>query len=126
MFKKYPWFLPALAGGVGGFVNGLLGGGGGMVLVPMFTGPCRLDTRTALATSVAVIFPLCLLSSLLYFLQGGLDLAAAFPYLLGGLAGGLLGGRLFPRLPLPLLKKGFALLLLFGGIRSLVQVWAAF
>ena len=108
-----------MAGGAAGLVNGFFGGGGGMVLVPMLTGRCGLDQRRAFATSVAVILPLCALSSVIYFFRGGLDLTAALPYLLGGLAGGFLGGKLFKNLNMDWLRRGFALLILYGGVKSL-------
>ena len=69
-----------LAGALAGMTNGLFGGGGGSVLVPLLTRYCRLDQREAFATSVAVILPLCVLSAAIYLLRGGLDWAAALPY----------------------------------------------
>ena len=119
MEKKRPWLAPAVAGGLAGVANGFFGGGGGMVLVPLLTGRCGLDQRRAFATSVAIILPLCVLSSVIYFFRGGLDLSAALPYLLGGLLGGWLGGKLFKGLSMDWLRRGFALLLLYGGVKSL-------
>ena len=55
-----------------------------MVLVPLLTARCGLDQRRAFATSVAIILPLCVLSSVIYLFRGGLDLAVALPYLAGG------------------------------------------
>ena len=107
------------AGSAAGLVNGFFGGGGGMVLVPLLTGLCHLDQRKAFATSVAIIFPLSMLSSMIYFLRGGLELSAALPYLAGGLIGGLIGGKLFKQVNMDWLRRVFALLILYGGIRSL-------
>ena len=112
------WY--AAAGAAAGLVNGFFGGGGGMVLVPLLAGWCRLGQRKAFATSVAVILPLCALSAAIYLFRGGLDMQAALPYLLGGLAGGLLGGKLFKRLNMIWLRRGFALLILYGGIKALL------
>lgn len=109
-----------LAGALAGLVNGFFGGGGGMVLVPMLTRRCGLSQRQAFATSVAVILPLCVLSAAIYWLRGGLDLGAALPYLAGGLVGGLAGGRVFKRLKMVWLRRLFALLLLYGGVRALL------
>ena len=122
MEKKRPWLAPAVAGGPAGVANGFFGGGGGMVLVPLLTGRCGLDQRRAFATSVAIILPLCVLSSVIYFFRGGLDLSAALPYLLGGLAGGWIGGRVFRRLNMDWLRRAFALLILYGGVRSLLAL----
>lgn len=122
MEKKRAWLAPAVAGGLAGVANGFFGGGGGMVLVPLLTGRCGLDQRRAFATSVAIILPLCVLSSVIYFFRGGLDLSAALPYLLGGLAGGWIGGRVFRRLNMDWLRRAFALLILYGGVRSLLAL----
>lgn len=116
------WRSSALAGGLAGVANGFFGGGGGMLLVPLLTGRCGLDQRRAFATSVAIILPLCILSSAVYFFRGGLDLTAALPYLAGGLAGGWVGGRIFRRMNVDWLRRGFALLMLYGGCKSLFDL----
>ena len=122
MEKRRSWLAPAAAGGLAGLANGFFGGGGGMVLVPLLTGRCGLDQRRAFATSVAIILPLCILSSAIYFFRGGLDLAAALPYLAGGLIGGWVGGRTFRRRDMDGLRRGVALLILYGGVRALLAL----
>lgn len=111
----------ALAGAAAGMINGFFGAGGGMVLVPLLIRWVHLEEKRAFATSVLIILPLCLCSATVYFLRAGIDLARALPYLAGGLAGGFIGGRLFKRIPVPLLHRVFGLLLIYGGIRSLVS-----
>jgi uncharacterized membrane protein YfcA len=91
-----------------------------MLLVPLLVRRCGLSQRQAFATSVAVILPLCALSSALYFLRGGLELAAALPYLVGGLAGGWGGGKVFRTVNMTWLRRLFALLILYGGVRALL------
>ena len=105
------------AGALAGLTNGFFGGGGGSVLVPLLTRYCGLEQRRAFATSVAVILPLCVLSAAIYLFRGGLDLTAALPYLIGGAAGGWLGGKWFRGMNMPWLKRLFGLLLLYGGVR---------
>lgn len=109
-----------LSGGAAGLVNGFFGGGGGMLLVPLLVSLCGLPRQKAFATSVCIILPLCLLSACVYFLHGNLDLAAAAPYLLGGLVGGFLGGKLFRHVSMTWLRRLFALLILYGAWRSLI------
>lgn len=116
--SKQLWY--ALAGGAAGVINGFFGGGGGMVLVPLLAGKCGLDQRKAFATSVAVIAPLCALSAGIYWVRGDLDLTAALPYLAGGLAGGFIGGKVFKKMSMVWLRRGFALLILYGGVRALL------
>lgn len=92
-----------------------------MLLVPLLVRWCRLSERTAFATSVAVIFPLCIVSAAIYWFRGGLDPGAALPYLVGGLLGGLAGGKLYRRMNMTVLRRCFGLLLLYGGVRALMS-----
>lgn len=109
-----------VTGGLAGLANGLFGAGGGMFLVPLFTRWSKLEERKAFATSVAVILPLSLVSAGIYWFKGALDLSAAWPYLLGGLMGGFLSGKIFQRVSLTLLRRAFGLFLLYGGIRAVL------
>ncbi len=120
MNKKIFRLAPILAGGAAGIVNGFFGGGGGMILVPLLVRRCGLSQRQAFATSVAIILPLCVLSSILYFFRGGLDLMTALPYLLGGLIGGWVGGKVFQKTSMVWLRRMFALLILYGGVKALL------
>lgn len=120
MKKTRPAWLPAaVAGGVAGLANGFFGGGGGMLLVPLLVRKCGLSQRQAFATSVAVILPLCCLSVIIYFFRGGLDFVTALPYLVGGLIGGWIGGKVFRRVNMIWLRRAFALLILYGGVNAL-------
>ena len=110
----------ALGGAAAGLANGFFGGGGGLLLIPILTRWAGMDERRAFATSVLVILPLCVVSSVIYLLRTDLDLIQAFPYLIGGFLGGLVGGKLFRRVPVRWLRRSFALLILYGGIRSLL------
>ncbi|MCD7946819.1 MAG: sulfite exporter TauE/SafE family protein [Oscillospiraceae bacterium] len=117
MKHKKLWYV--LSGLVAGVCNGFFGGGGGTLLVPLLTRRCQLEQRKAFATSVAVILPLCALSALIYFLRGELDVLAALPYLIGGLVGGFIGGKLFRKVNMVWLRRAFALLILYGGVKAL-------
>ena len=110
----------AIAGAAAGLINGAFGGGGGMVLAPLLSQWCRLEQKRALATCVAVILPLCVLSAAIYVLQGGFDGLQALPYLVGGGIGGAVGGALFRRVSSRWLRRIFALFLLYGGVRYLL------
>lgn len=110
----------AVSGALAGLANGFFGGGGGMILVPLLATKCGLTQRQSFANSVLIILPLCAFSSLIYLLRGSLDLAVAFPYLLGGLLGGFLGGKLFRGLDMNILRRVFALFILYGGVKSLL------
>ena len=79
-----------------------------------------MEQRRAFATAVAVIVPLCVLSVCVYFARGGLSVEEALPYVLGGAAGGWLGGRIFRGVQVEWLRRGFGVLLIYGGLRSLL------
>ena len=108
-----------VAGALAGTVNGLFGGGGGIPLLVLLTKWAKLDEKTAFATCVAVILPVCAVSAAVCFLRGGFPLVHALPYLLGGLLGGFLGGRLFRGVPNVWLRRVFALFLFYGAWRYL-------
>ena len=109
----------ALSGAAAGLVNGFFGGGGGQVLIPLLTRRCGMEEKRAFATCVAVIAPLCAAAGAGCLLRGSVSFAQAWPYLLGGAAGGLIAGKTFRKLPPELLRRLLALLILYGGVKSL-------
>lgn len=109
-----------MAGLASGFLNGLFGAGGGMVAVPMLHS-AGLSTRESHATSIAIILPLTLASSFLYYQQGQLSFSDALPYLPGGLVGALVGAWLLKKVNPIWLHRLFGLLILFAAVRLLIQ-----
>lgn len=118
MNTNHTWRTP-LAGGVSGVANGLFGGGGGMVFVPLVSREKSMEPRQLYATCVGVIYPICLVSAGVYWWQGQLPLGDAIPYLIGGFFGGMVGGKLYGRVSTTWLRRIFALFLLYGGVRYL-------
>ena len=111
--------LYPLAGAAGGFVNGLFGGGGGMVLVPLLLRSGQLTAKETFACTVAIVFPICAVSFAAQLFFVDFAWKAPLPYLIGGTAGGLVGGKLFRRMPPLWLKRIFALFILYGAWRYL-------
>ena len=109
-----------ITGGLAGLANGFFGAGGGLFLVPLFTRWLGLEQRRAFATSVAAILPLSVAALVSYARKGGVDVSAALPYLAGGLVGGLLSGRAFRKIPVTWLRRGFGLLMIYGGVRAVL------
>ena len=109
-----------IAGGAAGLANGLFGGGGGMVFLPVLSRWGELEQRKLYATCVGVIFPVCLTSAGIYLLRDAVSLGEAMPYLAGGLIGGWLGGKLYGKVPTGLLKWLFAAFLFYAGARYLL------
>ncbi len=113
-------FLPFLTGALAGAVNGLLGTGGGILLVPLLLTAHKLPAQKAFATSLAVILPLSAVTFWLYTRQTPVDVPAALPYLLGGGLGGLAAGKWLKKLPVVWLRRLFGALLLAAGVRAVL------
>lgn len=107
-------------GALAGIANGLFGSGGGLFLVPLLTKWTGMEQKRAFATSVAIIFPLSVVSVIVFALRRGLAVDIAWPYLIGGGVGGLLSGCFFKNMSVTFLRRLFGLLLLYGGIRAVL------
>ncbi|MBQ9780050.1 MAG: TSUP family transporter [Clostridia bacterium] len=136
-FDKYPrvsLLLWALLGLGAGFLNGLLGAAGGILLVTLLSRmppfPVRKhgaslpppEGRAVFVMGLWVMIPATLVSATLYFARGmggapSLAVAIALP----AAAGGLIGALLLGKIPRQALKKIFALLVLFAGLRMVLS-----
>ncbi len=104
-------------GAVAGFLNGLLGSGGGLAAVPALKAQ-GLEQKQAHANAVALMLPLSAVSGAGMLLQGVFpDWGMLLPLTLGGLGGSLLGSFLLPKIPTDLLRRLFGILLIYGGVR---------
>ena len=107
------------AGGCAGLINGLFGGGGGMVLVPLLCLLTNLQDRDVFSASVAVILPICLVSLTATVLTGPIPWGPSLPYLVGSGVGGYCAVRFGHLIPARWLHRGLGALILWGGIRYL-------
>lgn len=116
MTEKFTYIL---AGGIAGAVNGLLGAGGGMVLVPLLTLLGKMNEDKVFPTSVSTICPICLVS--LSVSPGLINLpwSEAWPYLIASIPGGLLAGALAKKIPVKWLHRALGILIIYGGVRYL-------
>ena len=117
-FGKY--ILPLLGIGLlAGFLNGLLGAAGGIVIIlglqALFRGK-PLDGRRFYTTALAIMLPLSSITVWQYAKNGHLPEASLsgliFPAVLGGAIGALLLSKIKPLL----LKRIFAVVVLVSGI----------
>ena len=111
----------AVCGIIAGAVNGLLGAGGGIILVPLLMKWLKLDVKHTFATALSIMLPIASVSAASYLLLGTkVSFSDILPYLLGGAVGGFIGGKLIKKVSVKFLRLVFALILLFGGIRSVI------
>lgn len=124
MHKTHTRSVPlraALCGVAAGAVNGLLGSGGGIILVPLFISWLGLEPKKAFATSVSVTVVFSMATIGFCVLTGdSLPVKAALPYAVGGLAGGIAAGSLLKNMPVKWLRGIFGALLIAGGIKTLL------
>lgn len=109
----------AIGGFAAGILNGLLGAGGGMIVVPMLE-KSGLDPVKSHATSVAVIFPICILSAALYLTRGNVTFEQAMPYLPWMAAGSVIGAWILPRFNKILLRRIFGILMIWAAVRMMM------
>ncbi len=120
------------AGGIIGVISSLVGIGGGTLSVPFLLWH-NVEMRKAIGTSAAIGFPIALAGSLGYIVNG---IGAAhrpdysfgyvyLPALFGLVAVSMftapIGARIAQTLPVPQLKKCFAVLLIVVGVRMLYK-----
>lgn len=108
-----------VAGVAAGAVNGLLGAGGGMILVPLLTWLTTLDEKEIFPASVSIILPVCIVSLCIVLRQTSMPWSTAWPYLIGSAVGGIFSGLLGKNIPTTWLHRALGLLILWGGIRYL-------
>lgn len=113
------YFCFGLAGAAAGAINGLLGAGGGMLLVPLLGKTGELKEQEVFPSSVAVILPICIVSLTVSAINGPLPWRHALPYLLGSIPGGLTAGALGKKIPVKWLHRLLGIVVLYGGIRYL-------
>ena len=112
-------FGAALAGLLAGIVNGIFGGAGGMVLIPLLGLWTDAEPESIFPLSVSVMLPVCVLSLWLSARTGPLPWLDALPYLIGSTLGGVLAGCFGKRIPTVWLHRFFGVMLLWGGVRYL-------
>lgn len=115
--------LLALSGIAAGIANGLLGAGGGIIITYTLARLLReqnADTRDVFANVVAAMLPMTAVSAIIYALRGNLKLNDASPFLLPAVIGGIAGAIVLGRINTNLLKKIFAALVIFSGVRMIL------
>jgi uncharacterized membrane protein YfcA len=114
--------LPALIaiGLVAGFLSGLLGVGGGIVLVPLMVAVLHYDQHTAHATSLAAIFIIALAGAVTFAVSGEVDLPLAIALGIGGVIGSTVGATTMKQASTRTLQLAFTVLLTAAGVRMVL------
>ncbi len=114
-------FKTTLIGVITGFVNGLFGSGGGSFLVPSMQKFLKVEQYHAHATAIAVILPLSIISTVVYYLKGikSYNLPLIITVSLGGVVGGFIGAKCLKKIPKKLLSKIFGIFIIIAAVKML-------
>ncbi|MDR1523316.1 MAG: sulfite exporter TauE/SafE family protein [Endomicrobium sp.] len=109
-----------VTGFLGGFFGGIFGVGGASVLIPLMLILLKMSQHQAQGTSLAVI-ALSFFSMLVYYKKGHVNLTVAALIGLGFVIGGFFGASIADMLPENILKKCFAVVLLFTAVKVFIS-----
>ena len=110
--------LRLCSGVLAGVINGLLGGGGGMIIVPVLAYICGLESKKAHATALAVILPASLISACVFLFGGNNDFVMLGVTTGCVVVGGIVGSLLLKRLKNEWIARVFAVVMLAAGIKT--------
>lgn len=113
-----------LIGACAGFINGLLGSGGGILVVFGMT-PLIADAdgkRDVFANALAVMIPISLVSAITYASAGRIDIGEFGIYVLPAAIGGVIGAVLLDKLKVGFLRRLFAILVIWSGVYLITRI----
>jgi uncharacterized membrane protein YfcA len=111
----------AAVGFVAGFLSGIFGVGGGILIVPALVMVMKMDQRMAHGTSLAAVLPIAISSMASYALEDKVDWPVAMLLTAGAVAGAVIGTHVLHLLPHRALSVIFVALLLATAARLLVD-----
>ena len=122
-FFKSPALPLALGGIFAGFVNGLLGAGGGIIIIFILSKLLKEehDHRDIFANALCIMLPISILSCIIYAANGNTNFDGFLPFVFPAIIGGIIGGILLCKINTALLKKLFAVLVAISGILLIVR-----
>ena len=109
-----------LTGSVAGIANGLFGGGGGMIVVPMLNFLLKYENKHSHATALLIILPLSIVSGLFYAIFGNFNVNSGVPTAAGVVLGGIIGALLLKKLSSRVIVIIFSVAMAIAGIKMLV------
>lgn len=120
-----PRLTLTLAIGVGaGFLSGMFGVGGGILVVPALVMLMRMDQRLANGTSLGAVLPISVASLVTYWSHDNVDWALVLWLAIGALAGAVIGTRLLAIVPHKVLGYMFVAILAVTAVRLFFPVTA--
>ena len=110
-----------VVGVLAGFLAGLFGVGGGILIVPGLVLAAHMDQRLAHGTSLAAVLPISIASLLTYATHDNVDWSVALWLAIGAVAGAVIGTKLLHVLPHRTLGLLFSAILIISAIRLFIS-----
>ena len=107
-----------------GFMSGLFGVGGGILMVPGLVFLARFDQRRAHATSLAAMLPMAIAGLVTYVINDGIDWPLTGLLALGSVFGAVVGTSLLTRMSKRALTIVFAVPLVIAAVRMMFEISA--
>ena len=114
--------LLVCVGVAAGFLSGLFGIGGGILIVPGLMYIAKMDARRAHGTSLAAVLPISVASLLAYGSGGNVDWAVGLWLAAGAMTGAYIGTALLAVIAKRKLAIVFSILLVVAGVRLFFDV----
>ena len=111
----------ALVGLTAGFLSGLFGVGGGILLVPALVIVLKLGQKRAHGTSLAAVLPIAMSSLFGYAIEDKVDWPVAGLLALGAVGGAVLGTHILHRIPQRAVGWAFAFVLIATAVRLVID-----
>jgi len=112
--------LLVVIGMAAGVLSGLVGVGGGIIIVPALVYFLSFSQKSAQGTSLGILLlPVGILAVLQYYQKGFIDIKVVLIVSIGFLFGGMLGSKAAVALPVGIIKKAFAILMLVTALKML-------
>lgn len=91
-----------------------------MVCVPLLEKIFKFDNKVAHASTLVVILPLCIASSVVYLCYNELSFINLLYISIGSVVGGVLGAILLKKLSCKSVRIIFAILMLVAGVKMVI------
>lgn len=103
-----------------GFICGLLGGGGGMLCVPLLIYFFDVKNKKAHATAIFIMLLTSIVSGVFYILSGFYKFSQGLYVAIGAIVGGIVGAFLLKKLSSNVVQIIFNILMIVAGIKLLI------
>ena len=100
-----------------GFLSGVFGVGGGILIVPGLVFFAKMEQRRAHGTSLAAVLPISLSSLITYWAHDHVDWHVSLWLAIGAVCGAVLGTKLLKTVRHDVLSYGFAVVLIASAVR---------